>query len=142
MCGKEPQGLFKLLLKLGCSVNLLDVPVHGCQFNGPAPIIFAAENGLDELLPLLIGGYANLDIKDEMGHTPLTLSVLKGHFNCVAQLIREGATVNFANDKNSLSLAIEGCMTSSAKYQMADLLIKSECSVNMPPSPICTAVIE
>ena len=131
-----------MLVKSGCSVNLPDVPFDPCKFNRPAPILSAAENGLNEVLPLLIVSDADLDITDELGNTPLTLSVTKGHFNCVAELIREGATVNFAKDKNPLSLAINGGMTSSARYQMTDLLITSGCSENMAPSPICTGVIE
>ncbi|XP_045076160.1 serine/threonine-protein phosphatase 6 regulatory ankyrin repeat subunit A-like [Coregonus clupeaformis] len=65
------------------------------------PIHAAATNGHSECLRLLIGNadlQSAVDVQDGNGQTPLMLSVLSGHTDCLYSLLNKGASVE-AKDK-------------------------------------------
>ena len=72
----------------------------------------AAEDGdLQEIERLIVSGY-DVNLFDDMGHTPLHRAVLGRQYNVVQQLLRQGANVN-ANDETTigetpLGLAVQG----------------------------------
>uniref|UniRef100_A0A8C6KED5 Ankyrin repeat domain 28 n=1 Tax=Nothobranchius furzeri TaxID=105023 RepID=A0A8C6KED5_NOTFU len=77
------------------------------------PIHAAATNGHSECLRLLIGNsdlQSALDIQDGKGQTPLMLSVLSGHIECVYSLLNKGANVE-AKDKLGRTALHRGAVT-------------------------------
>jgi ankyrin repeat protein len=72
----------------------------------------AAEDGdMQEIERLILSGY-DVNLFDDMGHTPLHRAVLGGQYKAVQQLLRQGANVN-ANDEATigetpLALAVQG----------------------------------
>uniref|UniRef100_A0A8C1WTQ8 Ankyrin repeat domain 28b n=1 Tax=Cyprinus carpio TaxID=7962 RepID=A0A8C1WTQ8_CYPCA len=73
----------------------------------------AATNGHSECLRLLIGNadlQSAVDIQDGIGQTPLMLSVLGGHTECVYSLINKGANVD-AKDKRGRTALHRGAVT-------------------------------
>uniref|UniRef100_A0A3Q2QPZ1 Ankyrin repeat domain 28 n=1 Tax=Fundulus heteroclitus TaxID=8078 RepID=A0A3Q2QPZ1_FUNHE len=73
----------------------------------------ATTNGHSECLRLLIGNadlQSTIDIQDGNGQTPLMLSVLSGHIDCVYSLLNKGASVE-AKDKWGRTALHRGSVT-------------------------------
>uniref|UniRef100_A0A7N6B735 Ankyrin repeat domain 28b n=1 Tax=Anabas testudineus TaxID=64144 RepID=A0A7N6B735_ANATE len=84
-----------VLINQGASILVKDFTLKR------TPIHAAATNGHSECLRLLIGNadlQSAVDIQDGNGQTPLMLSVLSGHTDCVYSLLNKGANVE-AKDK-------------------------------------------
>uniref|UniRef100_A0A671LEA3 Serine/threonine-protein phosphatase 6 regulatory ankyrin repeat subunit A-like n=1 Tax=Sinocyclocheilus anshuiensis TaxID=1608454 RepID=A0A671LEA3_9TELE len=80
-----------VLINQGASILVKDYTLKR------TPIHAAATNGHSECLRLLIGNadlQSAVDIQDGIGQTPLMLSVLGGHTDCVYSLINKGANVD------------------------------------------------
>jgi len=70
------------------------------------PLHFAAANGLDSIVTLLLAREPSAaDVRDCHGETALHHAVEAGHTNIVAQLLAHSpATVHAVNDKQSVTL--------------------------------------
>ncbi|TNN02474.1 hypothetical protein fugu_009961 [Takifugu bimaculatus] len=96
-----------VLINQGASIlvkdfNLKRTPIHA-----------AATNGHSECLRLLIGNadlQSAVDVQDGNGQTPLMLSVLSGHSDCVYSLLNKGASVE-AKDKWGRTALHRGAVT-------------------------------
>ncbi|EEB14418.1 ankyrin repeat domain-containing protein, putative [Pediculus humanus corporis] len=60
----------------------------------------ASYYGFNEIMRLLLPLFNNVNVKDELGRTPLQLASLKGHCQCVQLLLRCGALVAVHDDVN------------------------------------------
>uniref|UniRef100_A0A8C1BTR0 Ankyrin repeat domain 28b n=1 Tax=Cyprinus carpio carpio TaxID=630221 RepID=A0A8C1BTR0_CYPCA len=96
-----------VLINQGASILVKDYTLKR------TPIHAAATNGHSECLRLLIGNadlQSAVDIQDGIGQTPLMLSVLGGHTDCVYSLINKGANVD-AKDKRGRTALHRGAVT-------------------------------
>uniref|UniRef100_A0A673HGP3 Serine/threonine-protein phosphatase 6 regulatory ankyrin repeat subunit A n=1 Tax=Sinocyclocheilus rhinocerous TaxID=307959 RepID=A0A673HGP3_9TELE len=96
-----------VLINQGASILVKDYTLKR------TPIHAAATNGHSECLRLLIGNadlQSAVDIQDGIGQTPLMLSVLGGHTDCVYSLINKGANVD-AKDKWGRTALHRGAVT-------------------------------
>uniref|UniRef100_A0A8C9X1D2 Ankyrin repeat domain 28 n=1 Tax=Sander lucioperca TaxID=283035 RepID=A0A8C9X1D2_SANLU len=96
-----------VLINQGASILVKDFALKR------TPIHAAATNGHSECLRLLIGNadlQSAVDIQDGNGQTPLMLSVLSGHTDCVYSLLNKGANVE-AKDKWARTALHRGAVT-------------------------------
>uniref|UniRef100_A0A8C4HHT0 Ankyrin repeat domain 28b n=1 Tax=Dicentrarchus labrax TaxID=13489 RepID=A0A8C4HHT0_DICLA len=96
-----------VLINQGASILVKDFTLKR------TPIHAAATNGHSECLRLLIGNadlQSAVDIQDGNGQTPLMLSVLSGHTDCVYSLLNKGANVE-AKDKWGRTALHRGAVT-------------------------------
>uniref|UniRef100_A0A672TD64 Serine/threonine-protein phosphatase 6 regulatory ankyrin repeat subunit A-like n=1 Tax=Sinocyclocheilus grahami TaxID=75366 RepID=A0A672TD64_SINGR len=96
-----------VLINQGASILVKDYTLKR------TPIHAAATNGHSECLRLLIGNadlQSAVDVQDGIGQTPLMLSVLGGHTDCVYSLINKGANVD-AKDKWGRTALHRGAVT-------------------------------
>ncbi|KPP75000.1 serine/threonine-protein phosphatase 6 regulatory ankyrin repeat subunit A-like [Scleropages formosus] len=96
-----------VLINQGASILVKDYTLKR------TPIHAAAINGHSECLRLLIGNtdlQTAVDIQDGNGQTPLMLSVLSGHTDCVYSLLNKGASVE-AKDKWGRTALHRGAVT-------------------------------
>uniref|UniRef100_A0A3Q3JMF0 Uncharacterized protein n=1 Tax=Monopterus albus TaxID=43700 RepID=A0A3Q3JMF0_MONAL len=96
-----------VLINQGASILVKDFTLKR------TPIHAAATNGHSECLRLLIGNadlQSAVDIQDGNGQTPLMLSVLSGHTDCVYSLLNKGASVE-AKDKWGRTALHRGAVT-------------------------------
>uniref|UniRef100_A0A7N6C4V5 Ankyrin repeat domain 28b n=1 Tax=Anabas testudineus TaxID=64144 RepID=A0A7N6C4V5_ANATE len=103
-----------VLINQGASILVKDFTLKR------TPIHAAATNGHSECLRLLIGNadlQSAVDIQDGNGQTPLMLSVLSGHTDCVYSLLNKGANVE-AKDKwgrTALHRGVRKCLLHAAQ---------------------------
>ena len=98
---------------------------------GNTPLCIAAENGRHEIVELLLENGATVDKANDIGQTPLMMSILNYYRDTTAEvLIKNGADINkMDNDgKNSLHMA---CKKYGAP-SIVELLIKNGANVNEP----------
>lgn len=71
-------------------------------------IHIACENDKDEIIDLLIGVKADLNIRNKEGNTPLHLAALKGNLNAMSSILKQGVDIKIRNLKgeNALNYAI------------------------------------
>ncbi|XP_045075095.1 serine/threonine-protein phosphatase 6 regulatory ankyrin repeat subunit A-like [Coregonus clupeaformis] len=96
-----------VLINQGASILVKDFTLKR------TPIHAAATNGHSECLRLLIGNadlQSAVDVQDGNGQTPLMLSVLSGHTDCVYSLLNKGASVE-AKDKWGRTALHRGAVT-------------------------------
>lgn len=81
--------------------------------NGLCPIHYAASNGHDKLLRLLIAeAEANMECKDSFGSTPLHLACLNGHIACMQTLVVDyGVAVSVVDNKGRTPLHFATCFS-------------------------------
>jgi ankyrin repeat protein len=72
--------------------------------DGFTPLHFAAQQGHKEVVELLIGKGADVNLKRRGGKTPLHLAAQNGHKDVTELLIAKGADVNAKDDYGSTSL--------------------------------------
>uniref|UniRef100_A0AAY5KR67 Ankyrin repeat domain 28b n=1 Tax=Esox lucius TaxID=8010 RepID=A0AAY5KR67_ESOLU len=97
----------EVLINQGASILVKDFTLKR------SPIHAAATNGHSECLRLLIGNadlQSAVDIQDGNGQTPLMLSVLSGHTDCVYSLLNKGANPE-ARDKWGRTALHRGAVT-------------------------------
>ncbi|XP_045062236.1 serine/threonine-protein phosphatase 6 regulatory ankyrin repeat subunit A-like [Coregonus clupeaformis] len=84
-----------VLINQGASILVKDFTLKR------TPIHAAATNGDSECLRLLIGNadlQSAVDVQDGNGQTPLMLSVLSGHTDCLYSLLNKGASGDLSPD--------------------------------------------
>jgi ankyrin repeat protein len=99
--------------------------------NGNTPLCIAAENGRHEIVELLLENGATVDKANDIGQTPLMMSILNYYRDTTAEvLIQHGADTNkMDNDgKTPLHMACKKYGSPS----MVKLLIKNGANVNEP----------
>ncbi|NGX58189.1 MAG: Phosphocholine transferase AnkX [Chlamydiae bacterium] len=74
---------------------------------GQVPLHIAAKRGFVDMTQLLLENKAITDVYDEQNHTPLYLSVSKGHDKVVELLLDHHADVNQSKHKTALEIAFE-----------------------------------
>uniref|UniRef100_A0A667ZST4 Ankyrin repeat domain 28 n=1 Tax=Myripristis murdjan TaxID=586833 RepID=A0A667ZST4_9TELE len=107
-----------VLINQGASILVKDftqkrTPIHAAVMLMGFSSFPAATNGHSECLRLLIGNadlQSVVDIQDGNGQTPLMLSVLSGHTDCVYSLLNKGANVE-AKDKWGRTALHRGAVT-------------------------------
>lgn len=99
--------------------------------NGNTPLCIAAENGRHEIVELLLENGATVDKANDIGQTPLMMSILNYYRDTTAEvLIQHGADINKTDNdgKNPLHMACKKYGSPS----MVKLLIKNGANVNEP----------
>ncbi|KAK5635619.1 hypothetical protein RRF57_011331 [Xylaria bambusicola] len=61
---------------------------------GQTPLSWAARNGHEEIVQLLVEKGADIESKDSIGRTPLLWAAEEGHQEIVQLLVEKGADVN------------------------------------------------
>jgi cytohesin len=89
--------------------------------DGFTPLHFAAQQGHKEVVELLIGKGADVNLKRRGGKTPLHLAAQNGHKDVTELLIAKGADVNAKDDYGSTSL---DWANGYGRTETADLLRK------------------
>ena len=92
---KEAPGygaVFKLLLATGAN-------------GGQSPLLWAAQNGYEGIIRLLLENSAELESKDKYGLTPLLWAALKGHEAVVKLLLEKGAELEWKDTSNRTPLS-------------------------------------
>ena len=89
------------------------------QINHPGwtPLLYAATNGHDDVIKILLENYAYIDSSSPNGTTPLMMAVRGGHVSTVLLLLEEGAdpVVKNENGDTALSWAVKGRQTDMAE---------------------------
>jgi ankyrin repeat protein len=85
-------------------------PARQDQTTGLTSLHFAAANGRDEILALLLSASGKVDAPAVNGGTPLMVASLAGHVRCVRRLLARGASVHArrADGATALHLAAHG----------------------------------
>jgi ankyrin repeat protein len=83
------ESLLLWLLKNSDSSPLLDIDQK--DLTGATALHWAATNGHESILPILIKRGANPDTADRAGHTPLMMAAMNGHVRIVNLLLERGA---------------------------------------------------
>ncbi|MCB1324090.1 MAG: ankyrin repeat domain-containing protein [Spirochaetales bacterium] len=73
---------------------------------GQGALHSAAVNGEIEMIRVLLGQAARVDLENEHGNTPLFDAVLNGHTKAVEELIKAGANVSHKNREGMSPLAL------------------------------------
>ncbi|XP_071560537.1 uncharacterized protein [Temnothorax nylanderi] len=68
--------------------------------NNLTPLCFAAQEGYEEIVEILIAGGANVNVKSTENVTPLHLAAVNGHTNVVKVLLDNKANINVKNNDN------------------------------------------
>jgi hypothetical protein len=71
--------------------------VHARNQDGCTPLHYAAQNGHELIVGLLLERNANVNVASTKGNTPLTLAALKGHKEVVESLLTAGADMHARN---------------------------------------------
>jgi ankyrin repeat protein len=69
------------------------------DYGGCSLMHIAAEKGYAPLLKLLHQAKANIDIKDNVGWTPMMRASHSGHLSCVQFLVEQGAKIEYRDDE-------------------------------------------
>ncbi|KAK7578136.1 hypothetical protein V9T40_010341 [Parthenolecanium corni] len=89
----------RLLLLAGASPN------HVTDYLGQAPVLcLFANEGITEMITLLLEFGANVDSANNQGCTPLILTAIKGHQEAVQQLIAAGAILGLVDTAGRCAL--------------------------------------
>ncbi|MBR1713465.1 MAG: ankyrin repeat domain-containing protein [Treponema sp.] len=75
------------------------------EIDGEIPVLYAAENGENEILQALLAAGADADRPDDEGNTPLMKAVESNENKAVKILIDNGADVNIENDYEETALS-------------------------------------
>ncbi|KAL4948624.1 hypothetical protein BDW69DRAFT_176101 [Aspergillus filifer] len=113
--------------------------VNACtSSNKMTPLGFAAVNGSEIILRLLLDHGADLEIRNVVGHTALQSACAEGHLGCAALLLERGANVNSigADGRSPLMSAVVG-----GHLSMARLLVERGANVNATDSYDVTALM-
>jgi len=78
----------ELLIKLGADVNIIQTD-RKCS-----PLHLAASNNFLDVVKLLVGNKADVNIQDARGYTPLIMASSEGYTECVRRLADAGADIN------------------------------------------------
>ena len=66
---------------------------------GRTPLMFAAEDGHDDIVSFLVESGASLDVRDKYGETAVSAAAYKGYLNIVKVLCQQGADVNISDEE-------------------------------------------
>ncbi|KAL0269173.1 UNVERIFIED_CONTAM: hypothetical protein PYX00_006985 [Menopon gallinae] len=89
----------RLLLLAGASPN------HMTEFLGQAPVlVMFAQEGMTEMVSLLIEFGADVNLTNSQGCTALTLAAARGHFEVVRQLVTAGASLGHCDTSGQCPL--------------------------------------
>lgn len=110
----------KNLLKKGGNINERD------SF-GRTPLIYAALNGHDRIINMLIGSHADIHAKDDFGQTAFIAAVNRGHVNTAEILLKNGANPSTPNSEDMLPIFIA---FEREDFEMVDLLLKYGIKIN------------
>jgi ankyrin repeat protein len=84
----------------GVGINRGGLPDRGRRDavkGGMTPLLYAAREGADAALAVLIKRGANLELAEANGMTPLLMALLNNQLGCARQLIDAGANVNVSD---------------------------------------------
>ena len=98
--------------------------IHATDKQGYSPLHYAAFNGHNEVVALLLGCKAVTDARNDHGETPLHVSVLNGHKEITAMLLEAGAEVNAKNDAGETPLSATRSADPAFSQQVARMLRK------------------
>jgi hypothetical protein len=87
-----------------------------------APLHFAAHLNDVQVIRLLLGHGASVDIRGAMGETPLLVAVIEGHYHSVAELLKAGADPNLTPTEDSTMTPIQLAVRIGSKEIMSLLL--------------------
>eukprot|EP01105_Mastigella_eilhardi_P007665 TRINITY_DN1923_c0_g3_i1.p1 TRINITY_DN1923_c0_g3~~TRINITY_DN1923_c0_g3_i1.p1 ORF type:complete len:644 (-),score=167.91 TRINITY_DN1923_c0_g3_i1:51-1982(-) len=76
----------------------------GTAADGQSLLHAAAYAGNNDLIELLLGQQANIDLQDERGWTPLMSSINPGHFEAASLLLQRGAQAGLVNNRKHTAL--------------------------------------
>ncbi|DAZ96761.1 TPA: hypothetical protein N0F65_012338 [Lagenidium giganteum] len=137
--GSEPLNvLARSLLTAGRGL-LLNVPLHAGELL--SPVLYACENGLIKVLPVLLAASGvDLEVTDKDGTSPLCMAVTNGLTDAVRLLIQSGADIN----KRTYCLATPLYIASEMDWDdVIDLLLEhgaqTDCAVMGGATALCVA---
>ena len=105
---------------------------------GRTPVIWAADCGQKEILDLLIGNNADINIQSVIGETALILASGSGHYEIVQTLLENNVEVNATNFHG------ETALMSASRIEITDialLLLDSGIDVNAADNNMQTALM-
>ncbi len=73
---------------------------------GQTPLMFAAQNGHDDIVSYLLDHKANVDLESNEGYTALLLAAQAGRLNIVGMLLRAGSNFYAKNKKGKSALIL------------------------------------
>lgn len=86
------------LTTYGLLENLSDLSdINARDHNGNTPLMWAASEGYEEIVQMLIDNGAEVNLQNYKGETALFLAASRGFSEIVASLIKNGANVNLSN---------------------------------------------
>lgn len=115
------------------------------------PLIFASENGYDEVVDLLLQANADTEVKFEFfndktikrvfgdGETALMKAVWNGHFDIVKNLVKYGANVNCVNREEECTALMHAVIRD--RNEILEFLLDAGANVNAKTNRAATALM-
>ena len=106
-------------------VDLRGVDVNALDATGRTPLMLAADNESfvpDEVMELLLGKGAQIDLQDPKGDTALILTTRAGSMSGVEFLVSKGAAVNLKNKEGQTALKLARTIHEKTKIYNARLV--------------------
>ena len=113
--------------KVGFLPKSKGINVNARDKDGRTPLHYAARQGCDEVVNLLITRGANVNAKNKIGNTPLHLATQLGQGKAARLLIQEGAKVNARDQESRTPLHLAAQL---GQGKAARLLIQEGAKVN------------
>ncbi|CAF9903297.1 MAG: hypothetical protein GOMPHAMPRED_000177 [Gomphillus americanus] len=110
-----------------CCLDDGNIKVNDCDAEGTSPLHFAAVNGHEAVVNLLISKRAKVNIKDDKGSTPLLVAIYSGSHATASSLLDNGAKASWLGT-SPLSYAI-----GQGRYDLVKLLLDHGASPDYPP---------
>jgi len=111
------KNIVEIMLKHCVSENLGDIDLP--DNNNWTALMHATWEGNIEVVQLLAKSNANINVRNELWNTPLSLAAIKGHCDLVEFFIQEGANLTVKNVKNqTVRMQVEQLITKAHQLQL------------------------
>ena len=106
---------------------------------GYPKLILASENGMYQMVDILLKKGADPNIRNENGETALILASLNGHYQVVEILLEKGADPNIHDNDGWTALIVA---SQNGHYQVVEILLEKGADPNIHKNNGWTALIE